>query len=340
MEGAAPRALLPTGSKDFSPHSKRPRSDALPWWSDRHEPRAGSDAPSPIKCSPNRAIKCASPPTETAIAPMTNKGLSESHSSLSPVFSMNVYIFPYLIAVIFALAHQGSFLLAALPVEEAAQLRYFVSATGITRDQEEQLDIALKRAADNGDYDIVEIAINNPNHFAHSSGIFFLERSDIPLATKRRILLSSLLNPSIWPPPERTDEELRHPSSSYRAAYWNIQALMCEALSAAFDAKIDPKAFGGFWSNEDRTKLAKTLGGSEIVAALASPDGARSIGPRTERGAGVDGKEDGIRNPVASIGKPSESASLPVGWALWAGFAAALAAATGWLLLRSKRKKG
>lgn len=43
--------------------------------------------------------------------------------------------------------------------------------------------------------------------------------------------------------------------------------------------------------------------------------------------------------PVAIVGKAGESTPLPGGWALWAGIATLLAAAAGWLLLRSKRKK-
>jgi hypothetical protein len=56
--------------------------------------------------------------------------------------------------------------------------------------------------------------------------------------------------------------------------------------------------------------------------------------------------QDGAANnpnrpvPLATVDKTGEPAPLPGGWALWAGIAAILASAAGWLLLRSKRKKG
>jgi hypothetical protein len=105
--------------------------------------------------------------------------------------------------------------------------------------------------------------------------------------------------------------------------------------------KITRRDLSKSWPNEVRQYKPKTLEGS------LGPDAKRVWPPKPGDKPGAPfapTQQDGTASkpdpsvPVAAISNASEPSSLPGGWALWAGIAAVLATAAGWLWLRSKGK--
>jgi hypothetical protein len=100
-------------------------------------------------------------------------------------------------------------------------------------------------------------------------------------------------------------------------------------------------------TREKRLKLADAFDAAAGIPIEREPDAKRVWPPKPGDKPGVPSvptQQGGIASkpdpsvPVAAISKAGEPSPLPGGWALWGGIAAVLAAAAGWLWLRSKGK--
>ena len=108
-----------------------------------------------------------------------------------------------------------------------------------------------------------------------------------------------------------------------RAAYDRSIRQVAEAVKTgnAEDQKWEREHIANAWEDVEKEKRGK---------GLPDPSEARRVGPASPReqpkrdALGSSASKSNAPAPVAAVGKANESTPLPVGWALWAGIAAAL----------------
>ena len=229
-----------------------------------------------------------------------------------------------------------------LPMEEQERLRRIVTMKRTRLTDADEIKKAVAIAADIGSPEVLEGAINNPDPFAGMCALELFPKSHLIPSEKRRILLTALLNQSIWPNDYRSSNDRdRRAELGWLGVVETRDKFFREAILDAFGRKIERQDLNWGSSEETRMALAKEIGGPEVVAALSPPNGARRVGPWQKRDAEIPGKEGGNpANPAGSAAKATESTPSFGGWAPWAGIAATLAAAAGWLLLRKMGRGG
>ena len=108
-----------------------------------------------------------------------------------------------------------------------------------------------------------------------------------------------------------------------------------------------PADYSVISTREKRLKLADAFDAAAGIPIEKEPEAKRVWPPKPGDKPGVPSaptQQEGTASKpnalISAAAKSGESTPLPGGWALWAGIAAFLATAFGWLLLRSKRRKG
>ena len=224
---------------------------------------------------------------------------------------------------------------AELSQQEIDRLTRLVSKVPRTLADGPAASDAMELAAKAGAVQVLEAAINNPDTAICARAAGILPESPIPLAEKRRILLGSLLNQSVWQ--KLTLGEYSRLSAGEIGSRENRDWQFRTALFDAFGKTVDRKSLNSSSSQEERVALAKDIGGPDIVAKLGNPREATRVWPPASKSTQLSHSgtiEGSVSLPAAKAANPTPS-SPPY---LWLGTAAALLAGAAWLFLRSRKK--
>ena len=232
---------------------------------------------------------------------------------------------------------------SALPSDEVERLKLLVLTPFADNDDVKKFPearaTAFAKASSGEAYEVFEIALNGTNLSIRNAALHYLGKVRMPEFKKREILLNALQNPSIWP-----ESMMAYSGRNGMAAMaiYDFQWGYCKALSEAFHTTVDPVEFEKRRQEPAfRNALAKKLGWEGAVPVLGNPDDSSRVWPPKAGEASIPLNESGsATGSVAVAGDSTPLGKLPGGWPLWSGIAAVLAAAAGWIFLRTKGKKG
>lgn len=199
----------------------------------------------------------------------------------------------------------------------------------------------LEYAAKNKAFTLLEEATYSTNLPTRSQGLFCLLQANPPQERLRPLVLSVLLNRSLWPKDSMTPEgfsELNRAVPGEILGWESYQYSICEAASRAFGTKIDARSYDVPWSKADRTTLAQLLGGPDVFSKFGDSSAATRVWPP------IRGAETGNLEPRS--GKSDNEAGAGMAsqvlrhWELAASTAIAMLAALGVWLFVIRRRKG
>jgi hypothetical protein len=244
---------------------------------------------------------------------------------------------PLLIAS--ALLYVLSVAKAALPSSEIDRLTQTVLKQFLDNDDmqrfSETREKAFQEAATAGAYEVFEAALNSTRVGVRYAALINLRTANVPREKKRTMILGAVLNPSLWMDPDSPLGGLTM-DKQVSLGIAAFQREFAQSVSEFFETTVDRDSIQALWKPENRIALARRLGGSAVVPALGNPEDSVSIRPFKSGGASASPRERSTPRPLSTEAEAGNIGTCPGGWALWAGIAAVLAAAVGWLLLRMK----